>query len=123
MCGRRWEGASIALERRPGGGATVGRPAPLPTLPSLASFRRLQQKPELLETDRGLLEEFEAAPWLLPPRTTALPYAGVHGFDELVALRATAEPGADRAVTILLFNKVWAVMAQNSGEFRNSGDA
>lgn len=36
----------------------------------------LQANPDLPASDPGLIEEFEAAPWLLPPRTAALPYAG-----------------------------------------------
>jgi hypothetical protein len=32
----------------------------------------LQADPGLAERDAGLLAEFEAAPWLLPPRTKAL---------------------------------------------------
>ena len=64
---------------------SLNPPLPLPcpageqARPSLASYKRLQRDPGLLQRKRGgaaLLEEFEAAPWLLPPRTEALPHAG-----------------------------------------------
>lgn len=64
----------------------------------------------------AVLEEFAAAPWLLPPRTPALPYAGVHRLDELMALRAAPAGRHTRAVTIVLFGKAYAMMAQNSSE-------
>ena len=76
----------------------------------------LQANLQLLETDRGMLEEFEATPWLLPTRTPLLPYAGVHGFDELLALRSAPVAGHDKAIALLLFSKAYAVMAQNSSE-------
>ena len=62
------------------------------------------------------LQEFVAAPWLLPPRTPALPYAGVHGLDELMALRSAPAGRHPRSVAILLFSQAYAAMAQNSSE-------
>ena len=63
------------------------------------------------------MDEFEAAPWLLPARTPALPYAGVHGFDELLSLRSRPAGIYNQSVTLLLFNAGWATMAQNSSEW------
>ena len=60
--------------------------------------------------------EFQAVPWLLPPRMPALPWAGVHGFDELMAMQSRPAGGHPRSVALLLFNKAFAVMAQNSSE-------
>lgn len=62
------------------------------------------------------LEEFAAAPWLLPPRTPALPYAGVHRLDQLMALRSAPAGRHRRSIAVLLFSKAYAVMAQNSSE-------
>jgi hypothetical protein len=90
-------------------------PARAPQLqPSLASYQRLQRNPGTLRSDRALLEEFEAAPWLLPPRTPLLPYTGVHNLDSLLALRARPAGKHKKAIAFLLFSKRWAVMAQNS---------
>ncbi len=61
--------------------------------------------------------EFKAAPWLLPPRTPLLPWAGVHGFDQLLALQSQPAGSHPRSVALLLFNKAFAVMAQNSSEW------
>jgi hypothetical protein len=93
-------------------------PARAPQLqPSLASYQRLQRNPGTLRSDRALLEEFEAAPWLLPPRTPLLPYTGVHNLDSLLALRARPAGKHKKAIAFLLFSKRWAVMAQNSSEW------
>jgi hypothetical protein len=67
---------------------------------------------------RHLAAEFEAAPWLLPTRTPLLPYAGVHGFDKLLRLRASAIGGYDGAVALMHFTKADAVVAQNSSEWQ-----
>jgi hypothetical protein len=77
----------------------------------------LQANPALLESDRAVLEEFEATPWLLPTRTPLLPYAGVHSFDQLLRLRGSPQGSQEKAVVILLFSKAYAVMAQNSSEW------
>ena len=76
----------------------------------------LQAKPALLSKQPALLREFEAAPWLLPPRTPALPYAGVHDFDQLLALRSAPVGNYSKAIALLLFSKAYGLMAQNSGE-------
>ena len=86
-------------------------------LPSQASYKRLQQNPGLLKGDHGLLEEFEAAPWLLPARTPQLPYANLHSFEKLLALRSRPVGSLKKSITLLLFSKAWAVMAQNSSEW------
>jgi hypothetical protein len=62
------------------------------------------------------LAEFEAAPWLLPARTPALPYAGVHDFDALLKLRSQPVAGYNKSIALILFDKRWAVMTQNSSE-------
>jgi hypothetical protein len=62
------------------------------------------------------LAEFEAAPWLLPARTPALPFAGVHDFDALLKLRSMPVGGFDKSIVIILFDRQWAVMTQNSSE-------
>ena len=76
----------------------------------------LQADPSLPEKDAELLREFEATPWLLPPRTKALPYTGVHNLDQLVALRATREERLEKAITLLTFTNSFAVMTQNTSE-------
>ena len=74
----------------------------------------LQAEPDLPECEPAVVEEFEAAPWLLPPRTRALPYAGIHKFEDLLALRSRPAGGYDKAIAMLLFSRTFAVMAQNS---------
>jgi hypothetical protein len=76
-----------------------------------------QANPTLFKSDQGFLEEFEAAPWLLPPRTPLLPYAGTHDFDGLLKLRSRPAGSQTKTITILLFNKAYGIMAQNSSEF------
>ena len=63
-----------------------------------------------------MLVEFEAAPWLLPPRTKALRYAGVHQLEELLQLRATPQDNHTKTIAVLLFSKNIAPMAQNTSE-------
>lgn len=107
-------GRSDWLGRRKGGGL----PAPLPPQagqPSLAAYRDMRRAGRIKPAS-PVLEEFEAAPWLLPPRTPAFPYAGATDFDELLALRAQPAGNHSSAVAILLFNKNWAAMSQNSSE-------
>lgn len=86
----------------------------------------MQADPSLLERDPAVVEEFAAVPWLLPPRSQALPWAGVHDFDALLPVMARRAGRWDKAVTILLFSKGYAVMSQNSSElpiFRVGGPA
>ena len=77
----------------------------------------LQADPGLAERDASLVAEFEAAPWLLPPRTKALSYAGVHNLDELATLRATSQGNLTKTVSLLTFSKRVAVMTQNTSEW------
>ena len=70
----------------------------------------LQADPSLAERDAGLLAEFEAAPWLLPPRTKALEYVGVHNLDELAKLRAIQYGNLTKTVSLLTFSKRVAVV-------------
>lgn len=79
-------------------------------------FQPLQANPDLVDSDPAVAEEFEAAPWLLPPRTLALPYAGLHDLDYLLELRSQPAGQWDGSVTFLLFSKAYAVMVQNSSE-------
>ena len=105
--------------------ATTGRfSLPVDTThsaPRHQSYLEIQADPRLLERTPQLAAEFEAAPWLLPRRTRALPYTGVHGFDELLALRSLPAGAYSKSVTLLLFNKDWAVMTQNSSERGSAG--
>lgn len=87
-------------------------------LPSQASYDKLQADPGALDGSPELAAEFEAAPWLLPPRTTALPYAGVTGFDALLELRAAEVPGLNtsKAVSFLtstLHDPLTTALTQN----------
>ena len=82
---------------------------PLASLPQANPEGALRQHP-------GLLAEFEAAPWLLPARTPALPYAKVHDFDALLKLRSQPVAGYNKSIALILFDKRWAVMTQNSSE-------
>ena len=81
----------------------------------------MQADPGLAERDAGLLAEFEAAPWLLPPRTKALKHSGVHKLDELLQLRSVAIGNYSKTATLLTFNKRFAIMAQNTSERRSAG--
>ena len=76
----------------------------------------VQADPGLAERDASLLAEFEAAPWLLPPRTKALKYAGVHKLEELLQLRAMPHGNHTKTIAVLLFSKNIAPMAQNTSE-------
>ena len=93
---------------------------PMPSLPSLPACPLAflpQANPEgALRQHPGLLAEFEAAPWLLPSRTPALPYAGVHDFDALLKLRSQPVGGYDKSIALILFDHKWAVTTQNSSE-------
>ena len=65
------------------------------------------------------LEEFVAAPWLLPQRCRALNYTEVHDLDMLLAVRSAPWPGGpagnySKAITVLLFSKSIAPMFQNT---------
>lgn len=98
--------------------ATPCRRSPsLPGLPRPAQ----QADPGALDGSPELAAEFEAAPWLLPPRTTALPYAGVTGFDALLELRAAEVPGLNtsKAVSFLtstLHDPLTTALTQNCSE-------
>lgn len=93
-----------------GGGAGCSWQVPLH--PRKEAYDRLQADPGLASREPALLAEFEAAPWLLPPRTSALPYAGVHELGRLLRLRAQLV-GRQRVVTLLQFNRRFAELAQN----------
>ena len=97
--------------------------APTHLVMGMCSFKRehdcphcLQADPRLIIRKPQLLHEFEAAPWLLPSRTKVLPYAGVHDFDRLLELRAQPAGSYNKSIALLLFNKGWSIMAQNSSE-------
>lgn len=85
-----------------------------PNSPSRVMYYAMQANAELVGSDPAVAEEFAAAPWLLPPRTPALPYAGVHDLDALLALRSRPAGRWGGSVTVLLFSKPYAVMVQNS---------
>ena len=74
----------------------------------------LQADPSLPERDASIVAEFEAAPWLLPPRTKALTYTGVHNLGQLLELRATPFGKHPKTMTLLTLNKQFAVMTQNT---------
>jgi hypothetical protein len=57
-----------------------------------------------------------ATPWLLPPRTNALPYAGVHTLEQLLPLRSVPFGNYSKTITLLTFSKGFAVMSQNTSE-------
>ena len=76
----------------------------------------MQADPGLAERDADLLAEFEAAPWLLPPRTKALRYAGVHQLEELLQLRGSAVGGYPKSITLMTFNKRFSAITQNASE-------
>lgn len=56
-----------------------------------------------------------ATPWLLPPRTPALSYNNISDEDELLALRAQPFGKHKRTISIFLFSKALAGLAQNYG--------
>ncbi|KAL4856648.1 hypothetical protein ACK3TF_003070 [Chlorella vulgaris] len=81
--------------------------------PSRVTFERIQADPTLPERDASVLAEFEAAPWLLPPRTKALKYTGVHQLDTLAELRSTPFGNVTKTITLLIFSAKYAAMTQN----------
>ncbi|PSC71164.1 hypothetical protein C2E20_5497 [Micractinium conductrix] len=92
-----------------------GRPVqPVPPEPSQASYQRLQAAPALVSAEPALVAEFAAAPWLLPPNCSGLPYIRVHDFDALLELRAGPAGGYDKAIAILPFSIESAEHAQNA---------
>ena len=62
------------------------------------------------------MAEFEAAPWLLPPRCDALPYAGVRDLDRLLQLRAVAAGGHPKTITLIPYSLLFVDMLQNASE-------
>ena len=76
----------------------------------------LQADPTLPGREPALLDEFEAAPWLLPPRTKALKYAGVTSLEQLLPLRAAPQGKYEKAVTLLTFTRSYAAITQNTSE-------
>jgi len=52
---------------------------------------------------------------LLPARTQALPYAGVHDFNALLELRATPVGEQPKVVALVQFNKRFAEITENMG--------
>lgn len=97
------------------GGSGVLRPGGTPMeFPSRASWELMQADPRLPERNASLLQEFESAPWLLPAHTPALPYAGVHDLEELLALRATPMGRYNKTITLLTFNEKVARPTQNT---------
>jgi hypothetical protein len=81
----------------------------------------MQADPGLVDRDADLLAEFVAAPWLLPPRTKALKYSGVHKLDDLLPLRSAAIGKYPKTITLVTFNKRFAIMAQNTRERCSAG--
>ncbi len=61
------------------------------------------------------VSRFDATPWLLPPNSRVNRWSGIHDLDMLMEMRS--QPFGDlKAVTLLLFNKAYSIMAQNSSE-------
>ncbi|KAL4856627.1 hypothetical protein ACK3TF_003057 [Chlorella vulgaris] len=82
--------------------------------PSRVTFERIQADPTLPERDASVLAEFEAAPWLLPPRTKALNYTGVHQLDTLAELRSMPMGNLTRTVVVMLYSRSVSIVAQNT---------
>ena len=57
----------------------------------------------LPERKQEVLAEFEAAPWLLPPRTKALSYAGVDELDKLLQLRSMPQGKYSKTITLMTY--------------------
>lgn len=95
--------ASPAMAPR---GAVAGQAAARFAIPSRESYDNLQAAPELITSNSELLAEFRAAPWLLPKRTAALPYAGITDFAKLVEMRAGEVDGysAGKAISVTYSN-------------------
>lgn len=72
-------------------------------------------EPAVQQGSAAVADDFVAAPWLLPPRTPAQPWAGVHDLDRLLALQSRPVGGHNASVALLLFNRAFAELAQNSG--------
>ncbi|EFN55545.1 hypothetical protein CHLNCDRAFT_133996 [Chlorella variabilis] len=74
----------------------------------------LNADPSLAGKEPDLVAEFEAAPWLLPPRCDALPYAGVRDLDRLLQLRAVAAGGHPKTITLIPYSLLFVDMLQNA---------
>jgi hypothetical protein len=83
--------------------------------PTLQSFTRIQQSQRASSQD---IAEFVAAPWLLPSRTSALPYWGKHQLDDLMAMRANDDLEYNRSLTILFFSRAYSALAQNASKMK-----
>ena len=79
-----------------------------------------QADPGLVEREPALVAEFAAAPWLLPPNCSGLPYIGVHDFDALLELRAGPAGGYDKAIHLLPFGATVAEFVQNAREIQKT---
>lgn len=102
----------LLLQMSLNGTAKAASPHP----PSLPHHCCAQADPSLPERNASLLAEFESAPWLLPPHTPALPYAGVHEPHALLQLRATPQGRYNKTVALLTFNQRFARLAQNTSK-------
>ncbi|KAL4437542.1 hypothetical protein ABPG77_003523 [Micractinium sp. CCAP 211/92] len=103
---------SRTAQRLTAAGGRAGCDWQAPPHPRKEAYERLQADPDLASREPSLLAECEAAPWLLPPRTPALPYAGLHDLGRLLGLRARTL-GGQRVVTLLQFNRRFAELVQN----------
>ncbi len=94
---------------------------PLPATGSNAAIGPEQMAPPLAPNNPATnqaasdVSRFHATPWLLPPNSSALAWTGIHDLDTLMEMRCTPF-GDHKAVTFLLFNKPYAIMAQHSSE-------
>ncbi len=85
-------------------------------IPTKETYDKVQGDPTLTERKPDVLREFEAAPWLLPPRTKALKYAGVHKLDELLSLRSIPQGNYNKTITLMTFTVPFAMLTQNTSE-------
>lgn len=88
--------------------------------PDAASFNAISKDPSILTKNQALVDKFRVAPWLLPPRTKLFDYSEVTSFDAMLELRSKTILNTTKCITLLLFDKSFAVMTQNASKTKKN---
>lgn len=95
-----------------------GRALPQAAADSKGIFAAMAAAAGLPKVERDLAS---AAPWLLPPRTSSLPYSGLEGdLDRLLEVQGRLRTGpggtAFKTITAMVFSRRMAPLLQNTGK-------
>ena len=86
--------------------------------PGLSALETVQKDPSILATNQALVNnKFKTAPWLLPPRSKVFEYSDINSIDEMLELRSKTILNRTKCISLLLFDKSFAVMTQNACKF------